>query len=188
MAKYSYEFKRMVVNEYLSGQGGWNYLSQKYSLPRSLIQRWVSNYRHFGDDSLRRSRQKQDYTFEFKLHVVELYLTSELSYQELALQVGMPNPSQITRWVLDYKAAGVDALKTKKKGRKRKMDKDKLIHEIESSDSDEQKELLKRLQEENLRLRIENAFLKEARRLRLEEEALQRKQRESSTASEENSN
>jgi transposase len=89
---------------------------------------------------------------------------------------------------LDYKAAGVDALKTKKKGRKRKMDKDKLIHEIESSDSDEQKELLKRLQEENLRLRIENAFLKEARRLRLEEEVLQRKQRESSTASEENSN
>ena len=188
MAKYSCEFKRMVVNEYLSGLGGWNYLSQKYSLPRSLIQRWVSNYRHFGDDGLRRSRQKQKYTFEFKLHVVELYLTSELSYQELALQVGMPNSSQITRWVLDYKAAGVDALKTKKKGRKRKMDKEKVIREIENGDSEEQKELLKQLQEENLRLRIENAFLKEARRLRLEEEALQRKQRESSTASEENSN
>ena len=38
----------------------------------------------------------------------------------------MPNSSQITRWVLDYKAAGVDALKTKKKGRKRKMDKEKV--------------------------------------------------------------
>ena len=68
------------------------------------------------------------------------------------------------------------------------MDKEKIIREIEEGDSDEQKELLKQLQEENLRLRIENAFLKEARRLRLEEEALLRKQRESSTASEENSN
>ena len=68
------------------------------------------------------------------------------------------------------------------------MDKEKIIREIEEGDSDEQKELLKQLQEENLRLRIENAFLKEARRLRLEEEALQRKQRESSTASEENTN
>jgi transposase len=44
------------------------------------------------------------------------------------------------------------------------------------------------LQEENLRLRIENAFLKESRRLRLEEEALLNELRESSTASEENSN
>ena len=188
MAKYSYEFKRMVVNEYLSGQGGWKYLSQKYSLTRSLIQRWVSNYRHFGDDGLKRSRQKQDYTFEFKLHVVELYLTSELSYQELALQTGMTNPCQIARWVMDYRVAGPEALMPKKKGRKRTMDKEKVIREIEDGDSEEQKELLKQLQEENLRLRIENAFLKEARRLRLEEEALLKKQRESSTASEENSN
>ena len=68
------------------------------------------------------------------------------------------------------------------------MDKEKIIREIENGDSEEQKVLLKQLQEENLHLRIENAFLKEARRLRLEEEALLRKQRESSTASEENSN
>lgn len=52
------------------------------------------------------------------------------------------------------------------------MDKDKLIGKIKDGDSDEQKELLKQLQEENLHLRIENAFLKEVRRLRLEEEAL----------------
>ena len=188
MAKYSYEFKRIVVDEYLSGQGGCNYLSQKYSLTRSLIQRWVSNYRHFGDDGLRRSRQKQKYTFEFKLHVVELYLSSELSYQTLASQVGMTNSTLITQWVNNYRAAGPDALRPKKKGRKRTMDKEKVIREIEDGDSEEQKELLRRLQEENLRLRIENAFLKESRRLRLEEEGLLNELRESSTASEENSN
>ena len=115
-------------------------------------------------------------------------MTSELSYQELALQVGMTNPALITRWVQDYRAAGPEALKPRKKGRRRTMDKEKVIREIEDSDSDEQKELLKQLQEENLKLRIENAYLKELRRLRLEEEALQKKQRESFTASEENSN
>jgi transposase len=135
-----------------------------------------------------RSRQQQVYTFEFKLHVVELYLTSELSYQEIALQVGMTDPARITRWVMDYRAAGPEALKPKKKGRKRTMDKDKIFREIEEGDSDGQKELLKQLQEENLRLRIENAFLKEARRLRLEEEGLLNELRESSTVSEENSN
>ena len=68
------------------------------------------------------------------------------------------------------------------------MDKEKVIREIKEGDSEERKELLKQLQEENLRLRIENAFLKEARRLRLEEEGLLNELRESSTASEENSN
>ena len=41
---------------------------------------------------------------------------------------------------------------------------------------------------EMLKLRIENAYLKELRRLRLEEEALLKKRRESYTASEENLN
>ena len=56
------------------------------------------------------------------------------------------------------------------------------------TETEEQKELLKQLQDENLKLRIENAFLKELRRLRLEEEAHLNELRESSTASEENSN
>ena len=188
MAKYSFEFKLQIVNEYLSGKGGYWTLSKQYGIDTMVIRRWVNNYNRFGEAGLRRSRQQQTYTFEFKLDVVELYLTGELSYQELALRVGMTNPAQITRWVLDYKVAGPEALKTKKKGRKRTMDKEKIIRKIEEGDSDEQKELLKQLQEENLKLRIENAFLKEARRLRLEEEALLNEQRESSTVSEENSN
>ncbi len=189
MAKYSFEFKRKVVMEYLSGRGGYEYLAKKHGIPSSTrIEEWVSRYRHAGEDGLKRSRQQQVYTFEFKLHVVELYLSSELSYKELAPQVGMLDPGRIVQWVNAYRTAGVEALKPKKKGRKRKMDTEKIIHEIKNGDLDEQKELLKQLQEENLRLRIENAFLKEARRLRLEEEALLRKQRESSTVSEENSN
>ena len=49
-------------------------------------------------------------------------------------------------------------------------------------------EHIKKLEDENLKLRIENAYLKELRRLRLEEETLQKKQRESSTVSEDSSN
>ena len=189
MAKYSFEFKQMVVNEYLNGKGSYETLARKHGISSNTrIKEWVANFERFGAVSLMRSRQKKVYTFEFKLHVVELYLSSEISYQELALKVGMTNPTQITRWVLDYKAAGPEALIPKKKGRKRSMDKDKVAREIENTDSDEKKNLLKQLQDENLKLRIENAFLKELRRLRLEEESLLNKQRESSTASEENSN
>ena len=188
MAKYSFEFKLQVVNEYLNGGAGYWTLSKKYGIDNAIIRRWVNNYNRFGEKVLRRSRQKQTYSFEFKLHVVELYLTSELSYQELALKVGMTDSATIVRWVNEYRAAGPEALKPKKKGRKRAMEKEKIIREIEEGDFVEQKELLKQLQEENLKLRIENAFLKELRRLRLEEETHLNELRESSTASEENSN
>ena len=188
MAKYSFEFKMKVVSEYLNGECGQESLAKKYGIHHSVIERWIASYKHYGKESLLRSRQQQVYPFEFKLHVVELYLTSELSYQELAIQVGITNPTLISCWVRDYRAAGPEALYPRTKGRKKKMDKEQIIQKIEKEGSDDQKELLKQLQEENLRLRIENAFLKESRRLRLEEEARLNELRESSTVSEENSN
>lgn len=62
------------------------------------------------------------------------------------------------------------------------------LKSIENTSIDTSAEHIKQLEDELLKLRIENAYLKELRRLRLEEEALLKKQRESSTASEENSN
>lgn len=56
-----------------------------------------------------------------KLHVVELYLSSELSYQELALSEGIRNSALITKWVNDFRIAGSDALRLKKKGRKKSL-------------------------------------------------------------------
>ena len=188
MAKYNFEFKMTIVKEYLDGQGSFEHLGKKYHLDKTVIRRWVANYKRFGEKGLMRCKQKSVYTFEFKLRVVELYLSSELSYFDIALKFGIPTQTLIARWVIDYRTYGPDALKPKRKGRKRTMDKEKIIREIEESDPDEQKELLKQLQEENLHLRIENAFLKEARRLRLEEEGLLNELRESSTASEENTN
>ena len=59
---------------------------------------------------------------------------------------------------------------------------------LEESSVDTSAEHVKELEDELLKLRIENAFLKELRRLRLEDEAKMRERRESSTVSEENSN
>ena len=116
-----------------------------------------------------RSREKKNYSFEFKMHVVELYLTTEVSYRELALSLGINNPPMIAKWVTDYRAVGPDALRPKRKGRKPKVSKPKKIIPNTGKEKAES-EYLKQLEDENLRLRIENAYLKELRRLRLEEE------------------
>ena len=192
MAKYSLEFKLEVVHEYLNGEGSYDYIAKKHNMPAcSLIKEWVAVFRKLGKEGLIRSGQNNTYSFQFKVHVVELYLSSKVSYQELALSQGINNYALIARWVNDFKIAGPDGLRPKKKGRKKILDireSEKSSKTIEERSIDTSTEHVKKLEDELLKLRIENAYLKELRRLRLEEETLLKKQRESSTVSEGSSN
>ena len=192
MAKYSFEFKKKVVLAYLNGEGGYSYLSKKYGVPaKRNIEQWVHNYQTFGDKGLLRSRKNDIYSFEKKLFVVELYLSSEISYQDLALQEDIANPCIIVNWVNCFRAAGPDALRPHKRGRKKTLDKsgdNPKIVPLEESSVNTSPEHVRELEDELLKLRIENAFLKELRRLRLEDEAKMRERQGSSAASEDSSN
>ncbi|MEG0577726.1 MAG: transposase, partial [Bacilli bacterium] len=163
MAKYSFEFKKKIVTEYLNGQGSTPYLSDKYGLgSKSQLKRWINAYQKYGDEGLLRSRKKQTYSFEFKLHVVELYLSTEVSYQDLALSVGINNPPLIAKWVNEFRVAGSDALRPKKKGRKKSLNlKDKKNNNSVSPEItpvDTSAKHVRQLEDENLKLRIENAY------------------------------
>ena len=119
MAKHSFEFKKKFVLEYLDGKGGTPYLSKKYGLGSdSQLHKWINAYNAFSGEGLMRSR-KQNTLFEKKISVVELYLSSEISYQDLAIQEGINNPSMIANWVNRFRVAGPDALKSRKNGRKK---------------------------------------------------------------------
>lgn len=112
MSKYSYEIKKKIVLEYLLGKGGPVTLARKYGIPSATrIKEWVKSYQNTGDDGLKRSRQKKIYSFEYKLGIVELYLSSELSYMNITLAEKINNPCIITQWVSDFRTFGPDALK-----------------------------------------------------------------------------
>ena len=67
MAKYSFEFKKKVVDAYQRGEGGYTYLAEKYGVTnRRQVLNWVHSYEKFGDDGLMRSRKNDFYTFEYK--------------------------------------------------------------------------------------------------------------------------
>ena len=166
MAKYSFEFKKEIVVAYLSGKGGFGSLAKDYGIPnKAQIYRWVKAYQKLGDDGLRRARSINNYSFKYKISVVELYLSSDLSYQELALKEGINSPALIGKWVNAFQIAGPDALRPRMKGRKKTLD------NIKKGVTDTSVEHVKELEDELLKLKIENAFLKELRRLRLEDEA-----------------
>ncbi|EFW29573.1 helix-turn-helix domain-containing protein [Selenomonas artemidis] len=184
MAKYSMECKLKIVREYLAGKGSYEALSKQHKIASGHIKTWVKVYEAFGAKGLERSRAQQTYTFEFKRSAVECYLSTEASYQEAAICLGLNNPSLLVRWTKQYRMGGVDALRPKSKGRSPAMPKQRK-ERILDTPQDETTQQLHALQEENLRLRIENAYLKELRRLRLQE-AMQSKKQGSSAASEEN--
>ena len=192
MAKYTFEFKKKVVFEYLYGKIGSTTLAQKYNIKsEKQVRQWIHNYQEFGDEGLKRSRKRETYSFEFKLHMVELYLTNEVSYEELALANGITNYATINKWVEAFRVARPDGLRPRQKGRKKTMNKptkQNNIQPIEEKNIDTSAEHVKELEDELLKLRIENAFLKELRKLRLEDEAKMRERHESSAASEDSSN
>ena len=199
MAKYSLIFKLKVVTAYLNGEGGYEYLTKKYGVKStSQVRRWISAFKEFDKDGLCRKRNNTRYTSEFKLAVVESYLTSELSYRQIVLQYGLNNPSLIARWKSEFMKYGANAFVERPKGRiptmSRTDEKAKITTHTKSRNQKKKKELTPeqaRILELEKQLRyaqIENAYLKELRRLRLEDARKMKEQQESLAVSEENSN
>ena len=102
-------------------------------------------------------------------------MTSEISYNDIALPEGINNSALICNWINRFRIAGPDALRERRKGRKISMAKltKKLSNKTTSQTTNDNisKEYVKEIENQLLQIRIENAFLKEVRRLRLAEEA-----------------
>ena len=179
MAKYSFTFKFKVVTAYLNSEGGYNYLAKKYGVKDATqVLRWISGFKEFGKDGLCRKRNNTKYSSEFKLAVVESYLTSELSYRQIALQYGLNNPPLVARWKAEFMKYGANAFVERLKGR---------IPTMRQTNEKEQARILE-LEKQLRYAQIENAYLKELRRLRIEDARKMKEQQELLAVSEENSN
>lgn len=53
MAKYSYELKKKIVDQYLNGNGGFAAITKQYSVPYTVVRRWVHTYTNLGEDGLK---------------------------------------------------------------------------------------------------------------------------------------
>lgn len=110
-ARYSFEFKLNIVHNYLNGKGGYDSLSRKHGISDkdgSQLRKWVANYRQFGEEGLLRSRKNNHYSSQFKIDAIELYLTTEMSYKELAFRLEMTNLSLIANWARAFPAEGFE--------------------------------------------------------------------------------
>ena len=194
MAKYSYELKKKIVEEYLCGKTSYQALAMKYQIEKSVLRLWISNYKNYGDEGLMRSRNNRAYSVEFKLEAITRYETSEYSYRQLALELGLTNPSMIVNWRRQYREKGIEGLLPHKRGRPvtKKNDHNqppKTVKKSESIDASTREELenrIKELEAENRKLTIQKMFWEQLRSL--EKEEAMNKRRRLSPNSENNSN
>ena len=166
--KYSYEFKLQCVAEVLKNHRSFNSVAISKGLSESILSRWISFYRKFGNDGLL-PRKNQKYSPDLKLKVLQTLNKDSLSLNEACLKFNIPSDSIILNWQRNYNKEGFNGLIDKPKGRpvmnfkrsKKKTDKPLSREE----------ELLK----ENEYLRAENELLKKFNALVQSKELQQQK-------------
>ena len=168
MAKFSEEFKIMLVKEYQEGKLGYSLLAKKYDLNSSTqIKRWVKVYEKFGEKGLLRKKNKETYSIQFKLDVLSFMKRTGSSEVDTALQFGLTNPPMIASWKKAFLEGGTDAL-DRPKGRPPMSDKAK----NRKNKHPEEKEMTyeQKLERENELLRLEVQYLKKLRAFQMNPE------------------
>ena len=185
--KYSQETKLRIVKDYRKGKGSVPELTLKYGITsQTAVYNWIYNYKRFGEKGLEPLKKQMAYTTDFKEFMVKCYLESNSSYHEVCLKNGMTNPSLLGKWVREYRKRGILGLTSLEEERALVMNHKKPKKQVSTSKKSNKNKSPRELELEQriLDLEIENAYLKELRRLRLEETRKMNKLRESSIVSE----
>ncbi|APZ48442.1 hypothetical protein BW721_01355 [Jeotgalibaca sp. PTS2502] len=167
--KYSVDLKLKIVQEYLQGTMGARVLAKKYDLSsKSLVTKWINQYKQFGEAGLRHQITKQDYPLNFKLDVLRFKQDTGASYKETANLFNIKEQSIIANWKRTYLTEGAKGL-NKPQGRPPKMPKYSKNVKGSNKKSTPKTDELNLLKQENEYLRLELAYLKKLRALGLKD-------------------
>jgi transposase-like protein len=170
MARITLEQKLDAIFRYENGGESLNSIAKSLNLTNNeTINFWIKKYQIHGLEAFKKSYTR--YTFEDKLNILKFMNENGLSSLETAAEFNLPSQGTIRKWQISLKNDSVDSLIFKKKGRpilkkdNQKETKNQLFKEGS----------LEKLQAENERLRMENAYLKKLNALVQEKEILKRK-------------
>ncbi len=122
MTKFTYEVKLSTVLKYFDGIKSFQALANEIDTSKYTVGNWVYHYQHHGAQGLKKSYTS--YSVQDKLDVLNYMDENGTSSNETAAILNIPSPSLIRKWGIDLEEGGIDALQSKKKGR-RSMNKDK---------------------------------------------------------------
>lgn len=153
--KFTLSFKKACIDLYFKSSESILSISKEYNVSKSLLSRWIQDYQKYGINGLI-PKKNQIYSFEFKYKVLQVMEREKLSLSATRLRFKIPNESVIVQWRNIFAKFGLEGLKSKPRGRPKKMSTYKRKAYKSEKPLTREEELLK----ENERLRCENAFLK----------------------------
>lgn len=158
--RYSKELKEKAVLEYLDGKDSQVNICRKYGISdHSVLRDWIKRYNsHKG---LNTTKDKEDAimtkgrktTLKERLEIAKYCIEHNKNYQESS-EIYEVSYQQVYQWVKKFEALGEDGL-IDRRGKAK----------LELSLEDREKIELKKLKNENKRLRMENDFLKKLQEL-----------------------
>lgn len=143
-----------AVKRYLEGNEGCRTIAKEIGVHFSKLQFWARKYEYHGEKAF--SKSYANYSLQYKLDVLHYMNENGTSIFETAVIFNMPSDSTLWTWQHLLETQGLDALKSKKKGRPsmKHKDKKKMGKQVPVEGS------IEALQAENERLRMENEYLK----------------------------
>ena len=118
------ELKVQAVREYLDGGVSQKIICERYGVPRSAFQKWLTKYKTSGSCAFFYPGRYPVYSEDFRRTVAEDYLNNKESLHALAIKYKIPNPETIRRWSLRYnghevpRTAPQERISSMTKGRK----------------------------------------------------------------------
>ncbi|PGO78038.1 IS3 family transposase [Bacillus cereus] len=154
MTKFTSEDKMNAVIYYQDGSESIKDIAKSLGANHEVVRMWIKQFEYHGIQAFEKGYTT--YSAQYKLDVLNYMFENGTSPNETAVIFNISSPGLIRKWRIQLHQKGVDALKSKKKGRQ-SMTKDNQKSIKKQTQTEESVEAL---QAELERLRMENAYFK----------------------------
>ena len=98
------EFRAMVSQKYLDGEGSVRYLATKYGIGNQTLKQWIDKYRIYGIAAFSKKRGNVSYTSEFKEMCVKAVFDGDGSIDDIVAKYNISSRSVLQNWIKMYNA------------------------------------------------------------------------------------
>ncbi len=98
------EWRAMIAQEYIAKAGSSYDIAAKYGVNSKTVVRWAQRYKEQGLNAFIRGTGNTHYTSDFKMICIELYISGELSIDEIVAKYNISSNYVLREWIKRYNA------------------------------------------------------------------------------------